>query len=341
MRENWPLYHPGIPEPLRRLAETPPLARLRQVGMNCGCEYTAFPRFAGWAPYSRFDHSLGVALIVWHFTGDLRQSAAGLLHDVATPAFAHVVDFLHGDHLRQESTEGRTAELIDRSPELQALLGEYGLTTADVADYHRYPIADNDSPRLSADRLEYTLGDLRCYGFAGADAIRAFYEDLIVWRDEAGRPELAFRTQETACAFAEAALSVSRVYVADEDRFAMQALADLLGDALHREILTEDDLYRTEPFVLQKLEADPISARHWRRFRSFCRVERRADRPEGGVWYRIPAKLRYIDPLAAGRGRVSRLDAKVRQAQEAFLATDFAWWIGVPEDAAEERDDIS
>ena len=179
MRENWSLYHPEIPAFLRRLADTPPMRRLRQVGMNCGCEYTAFPRFAGWAPYSRFDHSLGVALIVWHFTGDLRQSAAGLLHDVATPAFAHVVDFLHGDHLRQESTEGRTAELIDRSPELQALLGEYGLTTEDVADCHRYPIADNDSPRLSADRLEYTLGDLRCYGFADGDTVRASVD---AWR---------------------------------------------------------------------------------------------------------------------------------------------------------------
>ncbi|MFR3922543.1 MAG: hypothetical protein ACLTYN_11880 [Dysosmobacter welbionis] len=158
MTENWSLYHPEIPEFLRRLAETPPMARLRQVGMNCGCEYTSFPRFAGWVPYSRFDHSVGVGLIVWHFTGDLRQSAAGLLHDAATPAFAHVVDFLHGDHLHQESTEARTAELIETSPELQALLKEYGLTTEDVADYHRYPIADNDSPQLSADRLEYTLG---------------------------------------------------------------------------------------------------------------------------------------------------------------------------------------
>ena len=318
MTENWSLYHPEIPEFLRRLAETPPMARLRQVGMNCGCEYTSFPRFAGWAPYSRFDHSVGVGLIVWHFTGDLRQSAAGLLHDAATPAFAHVVDFLHGDHLHQESTEARTVELIETSPELQVLLGEYGLATEDVADYHRYPIADNDSPQLSADRLEYTLGDLRCYGFAGADALRAFYQDLTVWQDESGRPELAFRTLETACAFTEASLQTARVYVADEDRFA--------------------NLYRTEPFVIQKLEADPASARRWRRFRRFCRVERSADRPENGLWFRIPAKLRYIDPLVAGLGRVSRLDAGVRQAQEAFLATDFACWIGVPEETAGEND---
>ena len=110
------------------------MQRLRQVGMNCGCEYTAFPRFAGWPPYSRFDHSVGVGLIVWHFTGDLRQSAAGLLHDVATPVFAHTVDFLNGDHLRQESTEARTAELIAASPELRALLARHGLAPEDVSD---------------------------------------------------------------------------------------------------------------------------------------------------------------------------------------------------------------
>ena len=338
MTENWLLYHPEIPDLLRRLAETPPLVRLQQVGMNCGCEYTAFPRFSGWLPYSRFDHSMGVGLIVWHFTGDLRQSAAGLLHDVAAPVFSHVVDFLYGDHLHQEVTEERTAEMIRSSPELQALLLEYGLTTDDVADYHRYPIADNDSPQLSADRLEYTLGDLRCYGFAGAGAIRAFYEDLTVWRDEAGRPELAFRTLKTARAFTEAALSVSRVYVADEDRFAMEALADVLREAVRRKVLTEDDLYQTEPLVIQKLEADPACAGRWHQFRRFCRVERRTDLPEGGIWFRIPAKLRYIDPLVAGRGRISRLDTDVRQAQEALLASNFACWIGVPAETGEKNE---
>ena len=100
MTENWSLYHPEIPEFLRRLAETPPMARLRQVGMNCGCEYTSFPHFAGWAPYSRFDHSVGVGLIVWHFTGDLRQSAA---HDDAH-GVGHIVHFQRaGDGVLQHT----------------------------------------------------------------------------------------------------------------------------------------------------------------------------------------------------------------------------------------------
>ena len=39
------LYAPEMPPFLRDAADTPPLIRLRDVGMNCGCEYTSFPLF--------------------------------------------------------------------------------------------------------------------------------------------------------------------------------------------------------------------------------------------------------------------------------------------------------
>ena len=91
------IYHNEIPAVIRDCMTAPCVQRLKNVGMNCGCEYTSFPRFAGLQPYSRFDHSVGVALIVWRFTHDEKQAVAGLLHDVATPVFAHVVDFLKGD----------------------------------------------------------------------------------------------------------------------------------------------------------------------------------------------------------------------------------------------------
>lgn len=197
-----PLYDPAPSPLLAELLDTPPLRRLADVGMNCGCEYTAFPLFARTLPYSRRDHSAGAARIVWHFTASPTQAAAALLHDVATPVFAHTVDFLHGDHLRQESTEADTAAVIAASPEVTAVLARYGLDTADVSDYHRYPIADNDSPRLSADRLEYTLGNLFHYGFADLTRLSAFYRDLTVSAGEDGQPELAFCTPEIAQDFA-------------------------------------------------------------------------------------------------------------------------------------------
>ena len=158
------IYDTKAPAFLLRLAETPPMQRLRRVGMNCGCEYTSFPRFRGIARYTRYEHSLGAALIVWRFTADAAQSASALLHDIATPPFAHAVDFLRGDYLDQTATEEGTAQIIRQSAEIGATLSELGLTAEDVEDYHRYPIADNDAPRLSADRLEYTIGNAVNFG---------------------------------------------------------------------------------------------------------------------------------------------------------------------------------
>ena len=318
------LYHPDCPDFLRCLAETPAMARLGDVGMNCGCQYTAFPLFRTLPPYSRLDHSIGVALIVWHFTRDPAQAAAGLFHDIATPVFSHVVDFLLGDHLRQEATEERTGDCIRRSPEIMAQLTALGLTPEAVEDYHRYSVADNDSPRLSADRLEYTLGNLLNYGFADLPQLRRFYEDLTVCQGE-----LTFCTRETAAEFALAALRCSRVYVADEDRFAMEALADLLRTALDRGCLTMEDLWGTEQPVIARLTADPVCGPLWTEFRGYSRIRRTDAKPSRGRWFRVDAKLRYIDPCVAGLGPISRLDSRVGEALEAFRQTTFDDWIGL------------
>ena len=328
MKELWSVYHPDMPEFLLSLAKTPELRRLKGVGMNCGCEYTAFPRFHRLQPYSRFDHSIGVGLIAWHFTGAPAQAVAGALHDIATPVFAHVVDFLRGDHLRQEATEERTADIIAQSPDIQAVLASLGLSTADVANYHRYSIADNDTPRLSADRLEYTLGNLVNYEFLTPGQAARYYRDLAVFGNEDGLPELAFRTPEIASAFTEDALRTARIYVADENRFAMQVLADLLRLALERNVLTEADLYGTEQDVIQKLLADGVCGPLWRRFRQYSRITRCAQHPPEGQWLSVPSKLRYIDPLTVKEGRVSRWDPYVSRMLEEFRSTTFDVWLG-------------
>lgn len=325
--EVYKIYHPEIPDYLREAALTPPMQRLRDVGMNCGCEYTAFPRFSRCTKYSRYDHSLGVGLIVWHFTASPAQALAGLFHDIATPAFSHVVDFLHGDHLRQESTEDGTTERIDGSPEIQALLRSLGLTTADVCDYHRYPVADNDAPRLSADRLEYTLGNLVQFGFAEINEVKSLYDDLFVGENEDGVPELTFRSGEKALRFARGAMRCAEVYVSDEDRCAMQMLAELLGGAIRKGVLTERDLSRTEPEVLALLQADAEYARKWETFRAYREILT-ADRPgTDGDWRVIPAKKRRIDPLIVGRGRVSACEPAFREELLTFLQSPQDYWV--------------
>ncbi len=321
------LYHYEIPAFLQECARTPAVLRLRDVGMNCGCEYTSFPRFCSLKPYSRFDHSLGAALIIWHFTADPVQTVAGLLHDIATPAFAHVVDFMRGDYLKQEATEAGTADMIRASAELQTVLKKYGLCSDAVSDYHRYPIADNDSPGLSADRLEYTLGNSINYGFCTEGQAEVWYRDLVVGTNEKGQPELMFQTAETAEIFALTALRCAEVYVSDEDRYSMQLLAELLREAAVRGVITESDLYTTEPQIISMLLSDEVLAARWANYRA-CREILRSKQPgKRGNWRKISAKKRYIDPLVLHRERMSVISPAFSAKLHTFLCQSQDVWL--------------
>lgn len=320
-------YHRDTPELLERLCKTPQMQRLRQVGMNCGCEYTSFKRFRGLGEYSRFDHSLGTAKIVWHFTNDPIQSTAALFHDIATPTFAHSVDFLRGDHLKQETTEKQTEQVIRESNEIDRILREYGIDVEAVLDYHRYPIADNDAPRLSADRLEYTLGNLENYRMRPVTALRLYYKALCVAENEEGMPELSFSDAASAIDFGFDALRCSRIYVADEDRYAMQMLAELLERALRRDVLTEKDLMGTEKALIEKLLEDAQSAAEWKRFRAMKQMLRDEGTAPIALRRVIPAKKRAIDPFVKDRGRLSTICKPFAEELQSFLHQDQSHWI--------------
>ena len=324
---HYHIYSDNIPSVISLCAETPAMQRLKSIGMNCGCEYTSFPRFQNLKPYSRFEHSLGVALIVWNFTGDIAQSVSGLLHDISTPVFAHVVDFLHGDYLTQEATEKDTEEFISASFELQEIFRKNGIVTEAVKDYHRYPIADNDSPKLSADRLEYTIGNSINFGVCTVEEAGAFYADLTVGTNEEGASKLMFRTAETAKSFAEASLKCSKVYVSDEDRYAMQFLSELLREAIDRKIIAEEDLYGTEPALIEKLIKDAKLSEEWEHFKNLKNIYS-SDKPQkSGKWRQVRAKKRYIDPFVVGGGRVSEIYPDFNDKIREYLASGQDKWI--------------
>ena len=93
--------------------------------MNCGTDYSKVFNIRYW--YSNLDHSVGVALIIWNFTHDKKQTLAGLFHDIATPTFKHCIDFMNGDSEKQESTEERTEEIIRNSNSIMSLLKRDGI----------------------------------------------------------------------------------------------------------------------------------------------------------------------------------------------------------------------
>lgn len=313
------LYSAERPEWLDEFCALPEMQRLKHVGMNCGCEYTSFPRFRGLPKYSRYRHSVGAALIIWHFTGSMAQTLAGLFHDIATPVFAHTADFLYGDYMAQEHTEGRTGELIRGSEGITRLLDKYNIDPDAVTDYHIYPVADNDSPRLSADRLEYTLGNLAAYTGRTAAELQAYYDDLCVAVNEHGETELSFTGADMAYRFAHDALEMSRIYVSDEDRYAMQMLSELLGQAIKKGVLSAEELYLTEETVIEKLMSDAETAGLWRSYCVLHEIVTDREAFPGVAWRVIGAKKRRIDPFVRDHGRLSEINTQFAGEIKAFM----------------------
>lgn len=319
------IYHDYIPDFMQEAINSKAMQRLKKVGMNCGCEYTSFEPFVNIGPYSRFDHSVGVGLIVYHFTKDPKQALAGLFHDISTPCFAHVIDFLNGDHVHQQSTEEQTKEMIEKDPTIQTLLKKMGLTTDDVCDYHIYPIADNDTPLLSADRLEYTLGNIVNYGFGSKEDIEMIYRNLTVVKNENGVDELAFKDVKIAKRFTELMVRCASIYECDADRCMMEYLALLLKGAIEEGVISRDDLNKTEDVVIDKLMSNDKYLQKWNQFRAYKEIKT-SPVPQDG-YMKILAKKRYINPLVCDLGRMMDVDEEMKKLISDFVKKGFDYYI--------------
>ena len=102
------LDYQNFPETLEKYLLAPSLIRLKNIGYFCGMDYASKDIYKFTEKISRYDHSLSVALITWKLTGDIKQTLAGLFHDVSTPCFSHVIDYMNKDYEKQESTEEKS-----------------------------------------------------------------------------------------------------------------------------------------------------------------------------------------------------------------------------------------
>lgn len=321
MNERYERMLKELPYGLQKAVSSEAMQRIGSVDMNCGMNYTSYPNFVHICPYSRLEHSIGTAWILWKTTGNPAISYAGLFHDIATPVFSHVIDFLNGDYETQESTEALTGRVIRESRQLSEILEAEQIPVSEVENYHLYPLADNPSPQLCADRLEYTMGNLINYGFAKESLVNQFWDDLSIQEDEHGNPEYGFQTEDLCLKFGLLALKCSRVYSASEDRYGMERLARLLKHALSEGVLTREDFMTTEPEVIQKLETSSLE-NEWDAYTALHELEFSDHGNEAEGWLNVSCKKRMIDPLIQGM-RLSGTEETFRNALKDYQQESF------------------
>ena len=299
IKEYFKVLEPEFPEWLNEYINTKELLSQQYISVTCGTIYSDL--FESKFFFSSLDHSVAVALIVWHFTHDKKQTLSGLFHDIATPAFKHCVDFLNGDYMTQESTEDLTTNIIKNSKEIMKLLEKDNIDVSEIDNYHMYPIADNDTPKLSADRLEYSLSNaLFTYELLDLDAIAEIYNDIEIEKNEKGEVELGFKTKKIARNFVKVTSRLSVIYREDRTRYSMQFIADILKRLNDENKIKKEDLYKLkESDVISIIENSKYSKIFdiWKHAK---KVKTSKEKPENVYYVHHGAKVRYIDPLFNG-----------------------------------------
>lgn len=288
-----------FPSWLEEYINTPEMKRIGLISMSCGTDYSKCFNVRYF--YSNLDHSVGVALIIWNFTHDKKQALAGLFHDIATPVFKHCIDFMNGDSEHQESTEEGTVEMIKNSKEIMSLLKRDGISLEDVCDYKKYPLADNDSPRLSADRFEYTFSSgLTFYRIWELNEIKKVYNNIDICTNESGDIELCFIDKDICNFYIKTISHLWPQWISDKDRTLMQFFADMCSSLNKIGKLSIDELYSlSEKEVISKFEndSDDYLRRVWNDFKK-CRVCHSSDHLiKGKYCINVKSKARYVNPL--------------------------------------------
>lgn len=308
-----------IPNFLVEYANVKEMQRLKGISMVSACEHTKLIPYKFF--HTRYEHSIGVALIVWNFTKDKKQAIAGLYHDIATPSFSHVVDFLHGDYEKQETTENLTEKIIKESTEIQRLLKRDNIKADEIADYHIYVIADNDSPKLSADRLEYTLSDgLVTQDAFSVEAIDRIYKDITVLKNEDGENEIGFKHLGIAEEYIERASKMWHLFSGNnENNMIMQFWTDILKKMSKEKYITEEDLYKySEEEIVNKIRncdnKEIVNA--FRIFENAKQVGRSETEVADKYCISIKTKKRYTNPLALVNGQALRVSQASKKGKD-------------------------
>ncbi len=286
-----------IPDFLNKYLKVDILVRLKEVGYFCGMDYASKNIYDFKYLISRYDHSLSTALLTWRYSNDKKQTIAALFHDISTPCFSHVIDYMNKDYEKQESTEDKTEEIINTSKDLKKLLKEDNLTIKDIINYKNCPIVDNHRPKLCADRLDgIILTSLSWTKKLELDEITEILDNTWIYRNESNIKEIGFKTKKIANKIIKLNNYINKYCHSKEDNYMMNLLADLTGYCIEHKKITYDDLYtKTEKEILRIF--DKIKDEDFQELYTKFKKIKLEDIPLINLPY---VKERIINPLVKG-----------------------------------------
>lgn len=204
------------------------------------------------------------------------------------------------------------------------------IKVSEVDNYHLYPIADNDIPCLSADRLEYFLAQgLFTYRIINFDQAKMFYQDIEVEKDKQGVLELGFKARKIARDFIRNVCILSTIFHENRTRFSLQFLADILKRLNAAGYIDKTDLYKLKESEIVDIIKHSKYANAFDQWRNAKSIKVSGAQPENTYCIHHPAKVRYVDPLCQGT-RMSESCQLAKQMINKNLSYDMNKYVYLP-----------
>jgi len=250
--------------------------------------------------FSRYEHSLGVMLLVKHLGASLEEQVAALLHDVSHRAFSHVYDWVVGASTTEDSQDQSHVDFLNHSS-LAPILQRHRLNITRISDFRNFSLLERPVPDLCADRIDYSLRqftpDLSAGIFAGLTVKAGF---------------IVCKNLEIASKFARAFLNCQVNYWGGyEGQARYHLFSTALKIALNSNLIAPTDFWLEDDYLVTKLLHS-----HNQKILKILTFLRRHPLPftkNGPVVYE---KFRYIDPLFTKGNQLKRLsdaDSDFRQ----------------------------
>ncbi|MBT2648371.1 HD domain-containing protein [Bacillus sp. ISL-34] len=307
---------------LSELIVSKPVQRLKGIHQG-GASYLVNEKWN----VTRFDHSIGVMLLIKALGGSLEEQIAGLLHDVSHTAFSHVIDFVLD--CKDEDYHEKIYDQVIMESEIPLILKEYGYDL-NVIFQSKWELLEQPAPELCADRVDYTLRDMYQYGHITIESINEFLDHVIIIN---GRMYLD--NIESAEWFVKTYYSeVIDFFMNPLNIYGYDILAKTLKLALAKKLISLDDLLGTDEEVMSLLSFTEDHEVQNLLKRIHGNVKVKEDQVDNDIHRKN--KMRLIDPsVIQGTQlvRASSLSEKVKKmGSEAFKKASKGMYLKVISD---------
>ena len=284
-----------IKEPiLLELLKCPAILRLKKIS-----QYGVPDKYYHFKNYSRYEHSVGVMLLLRKIGATLEEQVAGLLHDVSVLAFSHISDWVFAvGRDGVEDYHDTIHEAFIRKTEVPKILDRFDFVLERILEKHNFSLLERSVPDLCADRVDYALREFK--DWLNPKIVSSCIKGLVNYNSE-----MVFSDEKPALDFAVNFLELqTKHWGGYQAMMRYHLFSEALKIALDKKILSEKDFYKDEQFVLNKFEKSQDKI-----IKSILKILKNKELKgiNSNSGKKIVKKFRYVDPKVISNGGLVRL----------------------------------